>query len=600
MTNDTADRPDPHSAGRTGGEAPPTLYRRRWVALVIVLVAGFMDLLDVTIVNVAIPSILNDLEAQYSQIEWIIAAYVLAFAALLITGGRLGDIYGRKRIFLIGMGGFTIASALCGFAVSPEMLIASRFLQGAMAGLMVPQILAIIQVTFPREERGKAFGMFGGIVGSASAVGLIAGALLVEADLWGLQWRPIFLVNVPIGLVTMLVAAVVVPESRSRAAPRLDLIGMVLAISAVLMLVYPLTEGRRLGWPSWTLWLMAGSAAMLALFVAYERWRTRTVGSPLVELGLFRARPFSFGMAIYLIFWIALGAFFLAWTLYMQVGLGWQPLRAGLTALGYAFGAATGASLSVALLAPRFGRSVLMVGALLNAAGFVGYSWLVVHYGPGIHSWTMVPALVVAGFGFGLVVAPMIDLILTDVPVREAGSASGLLTTTQQVGMALGVALIGVVFLALLDRGSGDAVDEATPGLRGQLTAIGVPPAAQDGIIARFRACVQERSAATDPTDIPASCQPPPAAPGQPPPAQLQEILTRAGLQANAYNFSRAFGTTLWYAAGVMILVLLGLFALPHRMRARDLDAELSALDDMRVGQPETSATPSSRGVGRE
>src|SRR5256714_434233 len=221
---------------------------RRWLALIVLLVAGFMDLLDVTIVNVAVASILRDLRAEYAQIEWIVAGYVLGFAALLITGGRLGDSFGRRRLFLIGMAGFTAASALCGLAGTPAVLIGARFAQGAMSGLMVPQILAIIHVTFPPEERGKVFGLFGGILGSASVAGLIIGGFLLQGNLFGLQWRPIFLVNVPVGLAAMVVAPLVIRESRSPIAPRPDLVGMALAVAGVLMLVYPLTEGRTLGW----------------------------------------------------------------------------------------------------------------------------------------------------------------------------------------------------------------------------------------------------------------------------------------------------------------------------------------------------------------
>jgi hypothetical protein len=407
--------------------------------------------------------------------------------------------------------------------------------------------------------------------------GLIIGGLLVQWNPAGLEWRPIFLVNVPVGLAAMVAAWFVVPESRSPAAPRLDLIGMALAVTGVLMLVYPLTEGRRLGWPVWTFLLMAGAVVVLALFVAVERRRTRTVGSPLVVLGLFRARSFASGMVLWLIFWVALGGFFLVWTLYLQVGLGWTPLRAGLTAVAFAVGAAAGAGLSVQVLTPRFGRRVLMAGALLNAAGFGGYAWVGSHYGPAIHSWQMVAPLAVAGIGFGLVVAPMIDAVLTDVPVRDAGSASGVLNTTQQVGMALGVALVGVVFFALLANDSGRGVDAVTPSLHGQLTAVGVPTSGQDAIVAGLRACVHDRSAATDPTRVPASCQIGSAQPGAP---QVQAVLTRAGLQANTRNFSRTFGITLWYAAGILIVVFLGLFALPRRVRARDLDAGLSALED--------------------
>src|SRR5215475_6575620 len=347
MTDDTHSRTQMPGLDQAGadGTAPSALDPRRWAALVVILVAGVMDLLDVTIVNVAAPSILRDLQATYVQFEWVVSAYVLGFAALLITGGRLGDIFGRKRIFLIGVAGFTVASALCGLAVSPAMLIAARFFEGAMAGLMVPQILAIIHVTFPLQERGKVFGIWGGVLGSASVAGVVLGGVLVQWNLAGWQWRPIFLVNIPVGVAALAAAWFVGPESRSPAALRLDLPGMVLAITGVLMLVYPLTEGRSLGWPAWTFLLMAGSVIVMAVFVVWERWRTNTVGSPLVVLSLFRARAFTAGMTVWTIFWIALGGFFLVWTLYMQVGLGWTPLHAGLTAASFAVGAAAGAGL---------------------------------------------------------------------------------------------------------------------------------------------------------------------------------------------------------------------------------------------------------------
>jgi EmrB/QacA subfamily drug resistance transporter len=577
--------PDLSGRGRSGsnGEAPATEDRRRWVALVVVLVAGFMDLLDVTIVNVAIPSILTDLDAEYAEVEWVVAAYVLAFAALLITGGRLGDIYGRKRLFLIGVGGFTIASAVCGVAGDPAVLIGARFFQGAMAGLMVPQILSIIHVTFRPEERGKVFGLWGGILGFASAAGLIIGGLLLDWNVADLGWRPIFLINIPVGLLALLAGWLVVQESRSAHAPKLDLIGVVLAVTGVLMLVYPLLEGRSLGWPAWIFLLMAGAVVLLALCVAYERHRARTVGSPLVVLSLFRARAFSSGMGVWLIFWIALGGFFILWTLYMQVGLGWSPLRAGLTATSFAVGGALGAGMAVEVLTPRFGRRVLMAGALLNAVGFASYSWVASHYGPEIDSWQMVAPLAIAGIGFGLLVAPMVDAILTDVPIPDAGSASGLLNTTQQVGMALGVALAGVLFFAQLADDSAYGVDKVTPSLREQLTAAGIPPSEQDDIIAGFQDCVHDWSAATDPTEMPASCQSPPDQAGTPQANQLQELLTQAGDQANAHNFARTFAIALWYGFGMLILVFIGLFALPRQVRARDLDAELAAIEEQRV-----------------
>ncbi|MEV6429038.1 MFS transporter [Nocardia sp. NPDC051463] len=565
-----------HTVITPDAEAPPTLDPRRWIAFAVVLAAGFMDLLDVTIVNVAVPSIQTDLGAQYSQIEWIIAAYVLAFAAVLITGGRLGDLYGRKRIFLIGMAGFTLASAACGLSSEPAMLIAARFVQGAMAGLMVPQILAIIRATFPEHERAKAIAVYSGVGGSASAVGLSLGGLLVQWDLFDLGWRPIFLVNIPVGIAALIAATVVMRDSRAvtgnglpgaanSAATRLDLGGMTLAISAVLLLAYPLTEGRQLGWPAWTFAMMGASAVTSGLFVAYERRRTRTVGSPLIDLDLFRSRPFAIGLASWLLFWIGLGGFFLVWTLFMQAGLGWSPMRAGLTAVLFAVGAGIGAGVSVGVLAPRFGRRVLIAGGLVNAGGFGLYGWMAAHYGASIASWQMALPLIVTGVGFGMVVAPTIDLLLGQIPAQEAGSASGLLNTGQQLGTALGVALVGVVFFGQLDHDSARGVEAVTPQVRAELSAMGLPPQAQDEILANFLSCVQDRSAEVDPTVVPDSCR----GGSEPGNDGVTRILTRAGAEANAVNFANTFEHTLWYGIAVLALMCLGFFALPKNARLK-------------------------------
>ncbi|MEV6100477.1 MFS transporter [Nocardia sp. NPDC051981] len=546
----------------------PTLDPRRWIAFTVVLAAGFMDLLDVTIVNVAVPSIQKDLGAAYSQIEWIIAAYVLSFAAVLITGGRLGDIYGRKRLFLLGMAGFTAASLACGLASSPALLIGSRFVQGAMAGLMVPQILAIIRVTFPKDERAKAIAVYSGVGGSASAVGLSLGGLLVQWNLFDLSWRPIFLVNVPVGLIALAAAALVMRDSRSAHAPRLDIAGMVLAISAVLLLVYPLTEGRRLDWPAWTFVMMGAAAVAFAAFVVYERWRSRNGGSPLIDLDLFRSRPFTVGLASWLLFWIGFGGFFLIWTLFMQAGLGWSPMRAGLTSVFFAVGAGIGAGVSVSVLAPRFGKWVLLAGGLVTAGGFALYGAMAAHYESDFASWQMVLPLIVTGIGFGIVVAPTIDMLLGQIPDREAGAASGLLNTGQQLGMALGVALVGILFFAQLDHDSARGVDSVTARTRTELAAAGVPESAQEQILANFRACVRDRSAEVDPSAVPASCQSPAANPA------VGQALAHAGEQANAVNFAHTFDYTLGWGIGLMALVCLGFLALPRDTRLEQHEVE--------------------------
>ncbi|GAA2981520.1 MFS transporter [Streptomyces lactacystinicus] len=425
--------------------------RRRWIALTIVMVASFMDLVDVTIVNIAIPSIQQDTGASFSAIQWVTGGYALAFAIGLITGGRLGDIHGRKRVFLIGIGGFTLASALCGLASGPEMLVATRLLQGGTAALMVPQVLSIIHATFPAEERGKVFGLFGAVVGLGAVSGPLIGALLTEWDLFGLAWRPIFLINLPVGIAGLLLGRRFIDESKADQALKLDLVGVALASLGLLMLIYPLTHGREAGWPLWGYLSMAGSLPVFALFVVYEKVKTRRDGSPLVELALFRVKSFAAGICVQLAFGVALGIYFLVWTLYMQVGLGWSPLKAGATGIPFSIAVSTAAGLSVQKLVPRFGRKVLQTGALVMAAGVLVYIWEADRYGTAITTWQMVPPLVVMGLGMGLIVAPITDAVLAEVPREHAGSASGLINTVQQVGNALGLGLVSVAFFGAMD-----------------------------------------------------------------------------------------------------------------------------------------------------
>ncbi|MCX4591362.1 MFS transporter [Streptomyces sp. NBC_01549] len=420
--------------------------RRRWLALAIVMTAAFMDLVDVTIVNIAIPSIQRDEGASVGQIQWITAGYALAFAAGLITGGRLGDIHGRKRLFLIGIGGFTIASALCGFAANPEMLVASRILQGGMAALMVPQVLSIVHATFPAHERGKVFGLFGAIVGLGAVSGPLLGALLTEWNLFGLEWRPIFLINLPVGIAALILGRRFISESKAPKALKLDLVGMALVTLGLLMLLYPLTRGRELGWPLWGYVSMGGALLVFAALVAYEKRKAARDGSPLVELSLFKVKSFAAGIAVQTVFGVGLGIFFLVWTLYMQVGLGWRPLRAGLTGVPFSIAVSAAAGMSVQLLVPRFGRKVLQAGALIMAVGVLLYIWESERYGLSIASWQMALPLVVMGAGMGFIVAPLTDAVLSEVPREHSGSASGLINTVQQMGNALGLGLVSVVF----------------------------------------------------------------------------------------------------------------------------------------------------------
>jgi EmrB/QacA subfamily drug resistance transporter len=435
--------------------APPEPARapdpRRWLAAAVMLTASFMDLLDSTIVNVAIPSIRRDVGASYAATQWITAGYALSFALLLITGGRLGDIIGRKRSFQLGVAGFTAASLLCGLAPGPSVLAGARVLQGAAAALMVPQVMAIIHATFPARERPKAFAIFGAITGLAAVIGPILGGVLIGVNLFGLGWRTIFLINVPIGVISLIVGRHAIRESRSPQRLRLDLAGVALSALGLMLLLYPLVQGHELGWPLWTYASMGAGVVVLAGLVRQQRHKERAGSSPLIVVSLFRSRGFSSGLGVQLGFYSVVGLFFLSWNIYLQAGLGFTALRAGLTTIAFAAGAFLSSALAVTVLFERFGRRVLTAGVLVEILGVGTLAWMVHSAGTGIASWHMIAPLVLMGIGFGLVAAPLPVVVLQDAPAEAAGSASGLSNTVTQLGIALGVAAVSVAFFVPLD-----------------------------------------------------------------------------------------------------------------------------------------------------
>jgi EmrB/QacA subfamily drug resistance transporter len=532
---------------------------RRWLTLVILLAAAFMNLLDVSIVNIAIPSIQRDLHASYADVQWALAGYTLAYALVLITGGRLGDTFGRKRLFLIGVAGFTIMSALCGAAQSPGILIGCRVVQGAMGAIMVPQVLAVIQVIFPPAERIKALAGFGITAGLGTVSGPLLGGLLIQHNLFGLSWRPIFLINVPVGIIAIAAAAVLVRESRAPRSPRLDPVGVGLISAALLLLLYPLVQGRELGWPAWSFIAMAASAPVFAAFALYERRKDRRDGSPLVELSLFRERGFSAGMAIAVAFFLGIASFGLILTLFLQLGLGFTPLHAGLTFLPFSLGVLV-SSAAAARLAPRFGRGVTMTGALIITAGMAALIAIVHHEGTAVTTWDLVPGLVAAGLGLGAVIAPLADIVLDRVPEQHAGSASGVFNTGLQLGNSIGIAVIGVIFFGLLGTQSATAASAVTPQLRSALSAQHVP-ARQAGLITgQFGRCLHARLVAADPTVIPAACQLPA---GQVVPSGARAALASAGGAAVRRDFTATLERTLWFQVGVFALSFLLMLLLP-------------------------------------
>jgi EmrB/QacA subfamily drug resistance transporter len=426
---------------------PAPSRHSRWL-LPVLFAPVFMVVLDVFIVNVTAPSLRADLGASDSDLQWVVAAYLLTYAISLITGGRLGDVFGRRRMFKFGIAAFTVASALCAAAPSPSALIAARLLQGFGGAAMWPQVLSIIQVEFSPDERPKAFGFQGLVQGLASIAGQIVGGGLIALDVLGLGWRTVFLINIPVGLIALLAADRVVPESRSEDARRLDLLGVGLATLTLSLVMIPAVEGRDLGWPAWTFAAFAAAIPAGALFVAAERRIEARGGSPLAELHLFETRGFRVGLLSAIVLYFVISFFFLL-SIYLQEGLGLSALDSGLafTPIAVAFVAA---SLTGPRLAPGVREYLPQVGATLAAVGLIATIVAVQATIDGSVSAALILAMVPVGAGMGLAVPPLINLVLRAVPPSDAGAASGMMVTSQQIGNALGVAVIGTVFFGRL------------------------------------------------------------------------------------------------------------------------------------------------------
>ncbi|MFJ8014571.1 MFS transporter [Streptomyces sp. NPDC096339] len=441
-----------------------TPYPRRWAAAVVMMVAALMDLLDVTIVNVAIPSIGRDLGASQSALQWLVSAYLLGFAATLIVSGHLGDRYGRKALFLAGTAGFGLASLGCGIAQSPGQLIAARAVQGVTAALLMPQVLGSFRTLFQGKERGAVFGMYGGVAGFASAVGLLLGGVLTDADLFGWGWRSVFLVNVPVAAVTLVAGVVLVPATRERGAGRPDLLGSLVLAAGLVAIVLPLVQGEANGWPLWGWLCLGGGVLAVAGLGVLEARRSGEATVPLLPARAFRLPAFSVGLAVQLLFAVGMQGFFLVFAIWLQGGQGYTPMQAGLVTVAFSVGGFLTAPVADAL-AGRFGRLVLAAGALMMAGGFA-WVWYAVAHSSAAHTgaWPLTPGLLVAGAGLGFLVVPLVNVVLSAVPADIAGGASGIFSTAQQFGGALGAAVIGSVFFGVLrDGGPTDALGTAMP-----------------------------------------------------------------------------------------------------------------------------------------
>ncbi|WP_328613320.1 MFS transporter [Amycolatopsis sp. NBC_00355] len=423
--------------------------------LVTVLLGAALPIIDFFIVNVALPTIDADLHASTATLELVVAAYGIAYAVLLVVGGRLGDSFGRRRLFFAGLWLFTLTSLACGIAPTATTLVIARAAQGAASALLLPQVLSIIQATTSGEERSRALGLFGATGGISTVVGQLAGGALVAANLFGTGWRPIFLVNVPIGLVVLLMARRL-PESRAHNPLGVDRLGTSLLAVALLSVLVPLMEGRALGWPVWSIVLLALSPVAAAAFVHVERRLERRGGTPLLPPSVMRLPSVRRGLMVGVPFFAAFGSFMFVIAMTLQQGLHFGPLGAGAALTPMAIAYFTVSMLSSRLVA-RYGQKVVAIGGAINAVGMVALLCTSLAQWPHLTVLDLAPAMVAIGVGNALAMTTLFRIVLSHVPTDLAGVGSGVMTTTQQTSLALGIATLGSLYAALSATGARNA-----------------------------------------------------------------------------------------------------------------------------------------------
>jgi EmrB/QacA subfamily drug resistance transporter len=425
-----------------------------WAPLAVILCGTFVYILDFFVVNVALPSIQRDLSASPAAIEWVVAGYALTSASLLVTGGRLGDHYGRRKMFSVGLAAFTVTSALCALAPDAGFLIAARLAQGVAAAVMAPNVLSILGTTYAGPARVKAISAYGMVMGVAAAGGQLLGGLLITANVAGLGWRVLFWVNVPVGVAALACARRYVPESRAAAPGRLDLRGAVLFTTALVAIILPLLDGRAHGWPAWSWACLAAGPVLLVVFGGYLRVMARRGAQPLLDPAIFAVRAFRAGLTCQLLFWCQQAASYLLLALYLQEGRGLSPVASGgmfaVLAAGY-----LATSLRAPALTIRFGRRVVAIGAVAAGLGDLALVLAVSGGNGGYPVAALLPGLLLLGAGQGLCITPLTTTVLAQADATRAGSVSGALSTAQQVGNAIGVAVSGVIFYGLLGHGDG-------------------------------------------------------------------------------------------------------------------------------------------------
>ncbi|WP_195819288.1 MFS transporter [Roseobacter sp. MH60115] len=441
---------------------PDRAAANRWAALSVLFIANFMNLIDVSIVNVALPQIQADTRATPTQLEWIAAIYVLALAVGLLPCGRFGDVFGRRRMFVWGLMGFTLSSAICGLAPDVFSLIVARALKGIAAAMMVPQVLAIAHVIFPPEERSRVFGMFGTVSSLAVVAGPIIGGALISADIGGLGWRLAFLVNIPLGLAALIGTRLFVPELDTDTRTRPDWIGTALFSIAAVLLVLPLIEGRALGWPWWCFAAIAASGPVAFGFIVYERRRSAAGQPALMPPGLLANGPYLRRLGLVALFFSGIPGLFLVLAVFLQSGFGLTALQSGLVTTPFPVGV-----MLASMTTERFGNHYLSLriatGAALLVIGMIWLRSVILSTGAELNPYAFTPPLLICGFGIGTAIMSLFQVTMSSVETQDAGAGSGAMQAFQQIGAALGIAIAGTIFFGSLGEGGMEIEADIAP-----------------------------------------------------------------------------------------------------------------------------------------
>ena len=557
------------TAGPAAGREATGALRDRpgaWAALAGCLLGVFMQMLDTTIVNIALPDLARDLGASTSQQLLVLTVYTLSFACTLLTAATLGARVGRRRMFVVGMVAFTVTSVLCGVATGPAELIACRGIQGVSAALMSAQTLALIAALFDKRRHGLVFGVYGAVAGIAAILGPVIGGFLVDADVLGWGWRAIFFVNVPLGLLSCLLAHRRLPDAREPSPGRVDVPGVVLSATALFLLLYPLALGRELGWPP-ILWGMIGTAGiLLTLFAVHEVRVDARGGTPLLRPRLFASRRFAVGLLLSLLFFSVFAGFFFTVSISAQFGLGYSAFRTGMLALPFAIGAAVGSLASPRVVARITAPHTLMAGSVAVGAGFV---WLAMIIEPAAETLPVpgiLGPLVLGGLGTGVFIAPLQAVILSDTTEATVGTATGTIPTVQQIGASIGLAVVTLFFFGQVAGQTSETVPAVRAELVASLSESPVRPVLHGAVADRFASCASDQLRSAHPERPAPACAGGPTSPAVAAvAAQARPWTQDAARSVTARTFLAALKTTLM----MLGLVAVAIGALAAALRTR-------------------------------